>query len=601
MNILMALSQLEVTGAEVYAVNLANELIKRGNNVYIASDTLTKKTEAEYFKIEFNKRKLSQRVEHIKELLRIIKEKDIHVVHAHSRASSWSAMIACKIAGIPLVTTTHGKQPVHLSRKIIKGFGDYSIAVCENVYEQMSEELNFKKEKIEVLRNPVNCEEYKFSKKIRENNEIVISIIGRLSGPKGDVTYSLLEELVKNENYIIRVIGGKDIPERFEKFKDKVNFMGYINNVSEEIAKSNIVIGAGRVAVEGILSGVPVIAVGESEYIGVISDNTIKNGLKSNFGDIGKIGSKDNIDVSSVNNDIEICLVKTEKELLKLRDVACENFSFKKIVDRIEKIYSKQYVLKKKYEMPVIMYHRVIEDRDEEKGVHGTYITVEKFEEHMKYLKDKGYKTVTFEDLKNGNYRHRFDRGNKWIVLTFDDGYKDNYTHAFPILKKYGFKATIYLLGTLKYNKWDVERPENPEKSFPLMDDSEILEMQEYGIEFGGHSMTHSEMSKIEKKVAHEEIIESRDILEKKLGKKLVCFAYPYGDRDEGVREFVKEEGYEFAVATDSGDISFQEDLYNIRRIGIFPTNGLRSFRRKTSGKYNFIKIKREKKTSGGK
>ncbi len=600
MNILMALSQLEVTGAEVYAVNLANELIKRGNNVCIASDTLTKKTEAEYFKIEFNKRKLSQRVEHIKELLRIIKEKDIHVVHAHSRASSWSAMIACKIAGIPLVTTTHGKQPVHLSRKIIKGFGDYSIAVCENVYEQMSEELNFKKEKIEVLRNPVNCEEYKFSKKIRENNEIVVSIIGRLSGPKGDVTYSLLEELVKNENYIIRVIGGKDLPKRFEKFKDKVNFMGYINNVSEEIVKSNIVIGAGRVAVEGILSGIPVIAVGESEYIGVISDNTIKNGLKSNFGDIGKIGSRDKVDVSSVNNDIEICLVKTEKELLKLRDVACENFSFEKIVDRIEKIYSKQYVLKKKYEMPVIMYHRVIEDKDEEKGVHGTYITVEKFEEHMKYLKDKGYKTVTFEDLKNGNYRHRFDRGNKWIVLTFDDGYKDNYTHAFPILKKYGFKATIYLLGTLKYNKWDVEKPENPEKSFPLMDDNEILEMQEYGIEFGGHSMTHSEMSKIEKKVAHEEIIESRNILEKKLGRKLVCFAYPYGDRDEGVRNLVKEEGYEFAVATDSGDISFQEDLYNIRRIGIFPTNGLRSFRRKTSGKYNFIKIKREK-TLGGK
>ena len=147
MNILMALSQLEVTGAEVYAVNLANELIKRGNNVYIVSDTLTKKTEAEYFKIEFNKRKLLERIGHIKELLRIIKEKDIHVVHAHSRASSWSSGIACKIAGIPLITTTHGKQPVHMSRKIIKGFGDYSLAVCENVYEQMAEELHFKREK----------------------------------------------------------------------------------------------------------------------------------------------------------------------------------------------------------------------------------------------------------------------------------------------------------------------------------------------------------------------------------------------------------------------------------------------------------------------
>lgn len=596
MNILMALSQLEVTGAEVYAVNLANELIKRGNNVYIASDTLTKETEAEYFKIEFNKRKLSQRIEHIKKLLKIIKEKDIHVVHAHSRASSWSSMIACKIAGIPLITTTHGKQPVHLSRKIIKGFGDYSLAVCENVYEQMSNELHYKKEKIEVLRNPVNCEEYSFVEREKDRNKIIISIIGRLSGPKGDVTYNLLEELVKNENCIIRVIGGKNIPERFEKFKDKVNFMGYINNVNEEISKSHIVIGAGRVAVEGILSGIPVIAVGESEYIGVVSENTIAEGLRSNFGDIGKIGSKDIADVSAVNKDIEMCLVKSKNELLKLRDIVRENFSFKNIVDRIEKVYSKQYVLKKKYEMPVIMYHRVIEGREEEKGVHGTYITIDKFEQHMKYLKDKGYKTVTFEDLKNGNYRHRFDKGNKWIVLTFDDGYKDNYTNAFPILKKYGFKSVIYLLGTLKYNKWDVDNPNNPEKEFPLMDDNEILEMQEYGIEFGGHSMTHSKMSQIEKEIAHQEIIESRDILEKKLGKKMECFAYPYGDRDEGVRKFVREEGYEFAVATDSGDISFQEDLYNIRRIGIFPTNGLRSFKRKVSGKYNFIKIKREQR-----
>ena len=601
MNILMALSQLEVTGAEVYAVNLANELIKRGNNVYIVSDTLTKETEAEYFKIEFNKRKLSQRIKHIKELLRIIKEKDIHVVHAHSRASSWSSMIACKIAGIPLVTTTHGKQPVHLSRKLVKGFGDYSLAVCENVYEQMAEELHFKKEKIEVLRNPVNCEEYSFSEVEKEKGKTVVSIIGRLSGPKGDVTYNLLKELIKNDGYNIRVIGGKDIPERFKQFKEKVNFMGYINNVSEEISKSHVVIGAGRVAVEGILSGTPVIAVGESEYIGVISENTISEGLKSNFGDIGNINSKDVVDVSTVNKDIELCLAKSREELLRLRNIVRENFSFEKIVDRIEKIYSKQYVLKKKYEMPVIMYHRVIEDRDEEKGVHGTYITVEKFEEHMKYLKDKGYQTVTFEDLKNGNYRHRFDKGNKWIVLTFDDGYKDNYTHAFPILKKYGFKSVIYLLGTLKYNKWDVDNPENPEKKFPLMDDNEILEMQEYGIEFGGHSMTHSKMSRIDKNIAHEEIVESRDILEKKLGKKMNCFAYPYGDRDEGVKEFVKEEGYEFAVATDSGDISFQEDLYNIRRIGIFPTNGLRSFKRKTSGKYNFIKIKREQRASGGK
>ena len=119
MNILMALSQLEITGAEVYATTIADELIERGNKVYIVSDTLTTPTKAEYIKLEFNKRSLLKRIEHIKFLYNFLKEKDIQIVHAHSRASSWSCQVACKLAGIPLITTTHGRQPVHFSRKII--------------------------------------------------------------------------------------------------------------------------------------------------------------------------------------------------------------------------------------------------------------------------------------------------------------------------------------------------------------------------------------------------------------------------------------------------------------------------------------------------
>lgn len=75
MNILMALSQLEITGAEVYATTIADELIKRGNKVYIVSDTLTTPTKAGYIKLEFNKRSLLKRIEHIKFLYKLIKEK----------------------------------------------------------------------------------------------------------------------------------------------------------------------------------------------------------------------------------------------------------------------------------------------------------------------------------------------------------------------------------------------------------------------------------------------------------------------------------------------------------------------------------------------
>ncbi|MDO4589513.1 MAG: polysaccharide deacetylase family protein [Fusobacterium sp.] len=596
MNILMALSQLEVTGAEVYGVTLADELIKRGNKVIIVSDTLTKKCKAEYIKLEFNKRGLGNRINQVKTLLKIIKENDIQVVHAHSRASSWSCSIACKIAGIPLVTSTHGRQPVHLSRKLFKAFGDLTIPVCENIQTQLVNDLGVNINDSKVLRNPIDTSVYKFEPKESSNNKKVVSIIGRLSGPKGDVAYSLLEVLSNMKNLDIRIIGGKDIPERFVKFKnlENIRFLGYVNDVPNKIKESDIIIGAGRVAVEAILSGRPVIAVGEAKYIGHISKENLNDGLKSNFGDID-FNNQIIFDSKKLISDIELAISMDNENLRELKEIVTEEFDLNSIVDKIEKIYSKEYVKKKKYEIPVIMYHRVVTD-ESEAGVHGTYITAKKFDEHMRFLKENGYETITFKEMAKLNWRNRFNKNRKLIMLTFDDGYEDNYKIAFPILKKYNFSCIIYLVSHLDYNKWDVEVPENPEKKFTLMTMDMIKEMQDYGIEFGGHTMNHPRLAHIPLERAREEILTSKAVLEEKLQEKLTSFAYPYGDLNEDVKSIVREAGYSFAVATDSGDLSFAEDLFQIRRIGIFPTNNMLNFRRKVKGNYNFIKIKREKR-----
>ena len=598
MNILMALSQLEVTGAEVYGVTLSDELIKRGNNVIIVSDTLTKESKAKYIKLEFNKRGLSERINQIKTLLKIIKENDIHIVHAHSRASSWSSQIACKIAGIPLITTTHGRQPVHLSRKIFKAFGDLTIPVCENIQTHLINELGVSSKNTVVLRNPINTIEYPFAAQKKDESKKILSIIGRLSGPKGEVAYKLLEILSDMKNLEIRLIGGKDIPEKFQKFfKNKnIKFMGYVNDVPEKIKESDIIVGAGRVAVEGILSGKPVIAIGEAKYIGLITNNNLSDALASNFGDI-EFSNSENFNWNLLKNDVESAFTLTEKGLFSLRENVEKEFDLNIITDKIEKIYARLYVLKRKYDIPVIMYHRVVND-ESEGGVHGTYITAKKFDEHMRYLKEHNYHPITFKELLKINYRNRFNNGKKYVILTFDDGYEDNYKIAFPILKKYEFNCIIYLVSHLNYNKWDVEVPENPEKKFPLMTWDMIKEMQEYGIEFGGHTMTHQKLAHIPFEQAKEEIASSTQYLEEKLGEKLVCFAYPYGDLNEQVKEFVRNSGYSFAVATDSGDLSFSEDLFQIRRIGIFPTNNMLSFKRKVHGNYNFIKLRREQKSS---
>jgi len=594
MNILMALSQLEITGAEVYATTIADELIERGNKVYIVSDTLTTPTKAEYIKLEFNKRSLLKRIEHIKFLCKFIKEKNIQIVHAHSRASSWSCQIACKLVGIPLITTTHGRQPIHFSRKLIKAFGDYSIAVCENIKKHMVNDIGFSENKISVILNPVNYKKLDLEKKV--NDKKVISIVGRLSGPKGDVAYDLLEILSQDEllsKYKVRLIGGKELPERFLKFKEKdIEFIGYVPNIQEKIFESDIVIGAGRVAFEALLNKTSLIAVGETEYMGFINKENLSKSLASNFGDIGFM-KYPQIRKDILLDDIKKALELSQNEKEELKNIILKETNLKNIVDKIERKYFSLYVNRKKYEVPVIMYHRVINNAENE-GVYGTYIYEDMFKKHLQYLKDKNYTVITFKDLDKIGWRNRFEKGKKYIILTFDDGYKDNYDLAFPILKEFNFKATIFLMGSLTYNEWDVKA--GGERKFSLMSVEMIKEMQDYGIEFGAHTFNHPKLNTLSNEEIEHQIVDVKKPLEEKIGKEIITFAYPYGILNDYAKEMAKKAGYTFALATDSGSVCLSDDLYQIRRIAIFPNTNLFSFKRKVAGNYNFIKIKREER-----
>ncbi|EUB38891.1 polysaccharide deacetylase family protein [Fusobacterium sp. CM1] len=594
MNILMALSQLEITGAEVYATTIADELIERGNKVYIVSDTLTTPTKAEYIKLEFNKRSLLKRIEHIKFLYKFIKEKNIQIVHAHSRASSWSCQIACKLVGIPLITTTHGRQPIHFSRKLIKAFGDYSIAVCENIKKHMVNDIGFSENKVSVILNPVNYKKLDLEKKV--NDKKVISIVGRLSGPKGDVAYDILEILSQDEllsKYKVRLIGGKELPERFLKFKEKdIEFIGYVPNIQEKIFESDIVIGAGRVAFEALLNKTSLIAVGETEYMGFINKENLDKSLASNFGDIGSM-KYPKIKKGILLNDVEKALKLSENEKEELKNIILKETNLKNIVDKIEKKYFSLYVNKKKYDIPVIMYHRVINNPENE-GVYGTYIYEDMFKKHLQYLKEKNYTVITFKDLDKIGWRNRFEKDKKYIFITFDDGYKDNYELAFPILKEFGFKATIFLMGSSTYNEWDVKA--GGEKEFPLMSVEMIKEMQDYGIEFGAHTFNHPKLNTLSNEEIEYQIVDVKKPLEEKIGKEIITFAYPYGILNDYAKEMAKKAGYIFALATDSGSVCLSDDLYQIRRIAIFPNTNLFSFKRKVAGNYNFIKIKREER-----
>ncbi len=259
-------------------------------------------------------------------------------------------------------------------------------------------------------------------------------------------------------------------------------------------------------------------------------------------------------------------------------------FDLDKVTNRLEDLYQSFYS-RKKYEVPVLLYHRIITD-SAQAGKHGTYITLRKLEEHFKYLKRNNYTPITFKDLSLIN---RFDPDKKYVILTFDDGYRDNYTLLTPLLDKYKFKAVIYVVTDKAENSWDLK---DEGRTFPLLTREQILEMSRHGVEFGAHTMNHVDLTQVGVEEAWKEITGSKKYLQDLLGKDVKTFAYPYGKVNEAVKELVRKAGFKYGIGTVDGPLSMQEDLLNIRRIVIHPDTGIFRFARKVKGNYTYRKNK---------
>lgn len=591
MNILMALSQKELTGAESYACTIAKELKARGHYLCFVSDTLTLPAPGPFYRLRFNRRNVLQRIWHIGYLLWLFHRENIQLVHAHSRASAWSCMLACKIAGIPLVTTIHGRQKIHHSSQKRPMFGQAAIAVCDALAQHVRQDFPAANCPVYTIPNAIETQIYTHQPKIKisKKNKPILGIAGRLTGPKGELCYRLLTEVFDPKQYEIHIASASVVPERFQKQFKQVHFMGHIENMPDFYTRCDMVLGSGRVAMEAILCGKPTFAIGESHVLGWITPENIKQALDCNFGDIGKTDLNINFDtLVKTFQAQDITQIHTET----LRATIRKHFDVHQVTHQIETVYQQTMVYFYQKEMPVLMYHRFIRDHGNA-GIHGTWIDIRLFEKHLNWLRKKGYQTITFADLQKNRLISRFKRGKKFIMITVDDGYQDNLTELVPLLQKYNFKAVLYVVTGETYNRWDTENLAQVEKKFPLLTRKELAEIIASGcIEIGGHTHSHPHLTKLSKSQQHQEIIMNKQALEAQTQQKILSFAYPFGDYNQQTQEIVQKAGYNYAVATDSGPLAFHENLFCIRRIAIFPSTTLSRFRRKISGNYTFRKAR---------
>lgn len=168
--------------------------------------------------------------------------------------------------------------------------------------------------------------------------------------------------------------------------------------------------------------------------------------------------------------------------------------------------------------VPILMYHEVGHSDSP------WCITPEQFEAQMKFLHEQGYVSISLSQLKT-NLDEKRSLPTKAAVITFDDGRKGVYTHAFPILQHYGFTATIYIVPS-----WIEGANIPPEEAYSeFLNWKELQELSEHGFELGSHSFSHANLTKLNEAHLVEQIDRAQEIIQQKLNVSVHHFSYPYG------------------------------------------------------------------------
>ncbi|GFP77699.1 polysaccharide deacetylase family protein [Clostridium fungisolvens] len=200
--------------------------------------------------------------------------------------------------------------------------------------------------------------------------------------------------------------------------------------------------------------------------------------------------------------------------------------------------------------IPILCYH----DVNPTKG-NNLLLNPDKFRQQMKYLKDNGYFTLTMDELY-GYLRENTAIPSKSIVLTFDDGYIGNYTYAYPVLKEFGFTATIFMIS------------ECVDKDSYLTS-GQIKELSEYGIDIESHTTDHSDLTKLSLSKQIDIMKESKYSLEKLLNKPINYIAYPYGKLNNNAKEAAAAAGYKMAFNVQGTLTDKKDNIYNLDRFYI--------------------------------
>ena len=201
-------------------------------------------------------------------------------------------------------------------------------------------------------------------------------------------------------------------------------------------------------------------------------------------------------------------------------------------------------------------------------------IRAQRFKAHLRYLKNHGWHTDLFRELHNASALPE-----KTVILTFDDGYADNYEGAFLPLTEHNLKATWFIATDCigKYSHW----MGSPSPQTQMLTVEQLLQMEKAGMEIGSHTCSHPDLTTLSYQQQLDEMTKSKQILESIIHGKISSFAYPYGRYNTDSIEAAKDADYQLACTVRPGWFGSEMNPLLVRRITIFANDSVSTLARK--------------------
>ena len=214
--------------------------------------------------------------------------------------------------------------------------------------------------------------------------------------------------------------------------------------------------------------------------------------------------------------------------------------------------------------VPVLAYHK-IDEIPPDARFPSNYVRPDAFAAQLRLLRSFGFESLSLADYcayRNGDGRLPA----RPLIITFDDGYASNYSVAVPLLRRYGFGATFFIVTDYvgETNRWDPE-----ERQERLLSRTQILDMHASGFEMQSHTRTHPRLPTLSPARLREELAGSRLALEELVQTPVTAIAYPWGEFDDVTVAAAREAGYEAGVILRRRTNFSDTPMLALRRIGV--------------------------------